>query len=190
MRRLSILLALVASLAVVGAASAAPNRLRTEVDGTAQAVVFSSTSAGLVVSGNDNGVGYAAVYTNAKSPAGKLLIEVDMGFIISAGGTVAGGAPRLTIPIDFNGDGVYDVFASLDAASCGGTVVNGLLTSSVLVSTTIATCGVNLNPGGSYANWDAFAAANPTYRIAKGQQAFIIADWGPTNVTLTGIDLN
>ena len=197
MRRLSILLALVASLAVVGAASAAPNRLRTEVFGTAQAVVFSSTSAGLVVSGNDNGVGYAAVYTNAKSPAGKLLIEIDMGFRIAApegqNGYVQGGAPRLTIPIDMDGDLLWDDFASLDWASCGGTVdATGLLTSSVLVSTTSSTCAVTLNSGagGTYANWDAFAAANPTYRIAKGQQAFIIADWGPTRVTLTGIDLN
>ena len=57
------------------------------------------------------------------------------------------------------------------------------------MSTTSSACGVNLNGGGSYANWDAFAAANPAYRIAKGQQAFIIADWGPTAVNLTGIDL-
>ena len=191
MRRISILLALVASLAFAGAVSAAPSKLRTEVGGPdATATVFSASSARITA---DVG-SYAAIYTTAKSPAGKKLIEIDMGFRITVdgqSGTVSGGAPRLTIPVDFNGDGTWDDFASLDWASCGGTVdANSKLTSSVLVSTTSATCGVSLNAGGSYANWDAFAAANPTYRVAKGQQAFIIADWGPTVVNLTGIDLN
>jgi hypothetical protein len=191
MRRLSILLALAASLAFAGAVSAAPNKLRTEVGGTdATAAVYSTSSARITAAPGS----YAAIYTTAKAPAGKMPLKVDMGFLITVdgqSGTVSGGAPRLTIPIDFNNDGTWDDFASLDWASCGGTVdADSKLTSSVLVSTTSATCGVNLNGGGSFANWDAFAAANPTYRIAKGQQAFIIADWGPTAVTLTGIDLN
>ena len=69
---------------------------------------------------------------------------------------------------------------------------NGRLTASVLVSTTSSTCAVTRNSGvgGTYANWAAFATANPTFRVATGQLAFIIADWGPTYVNLTGIDLN
>ena len=184
-------------LSLAGAASAASNKLRTEVGGAGEATVVSSTSAQLRLSGAGNGTDYAAIYTTAKAPAGKLLSEIDMGFRIAASegqtGFVQGGAPRLTIPIDFNGDGIWDDFASIDWASCGGTVDgNGQLTSSVLVSTTSATCGVYLNYGGAApaANWDAFAAAHPTYRVAKGQQAFIIADWGKTAVNLTGIDLN
>jgi len=195
MRRFSIVFALVASLAIAATVVAASNKLRTAVGGAGQAFVFSSTSAQLRLSGTGNGVDYAAIYTTAKSPAGKLLSEVDMGFNIAApegqNGYVQGGAPRLTIPIDFDGDLLWDDFASIDWNSCGGTVDGtGRLTSSVLVSTTSSTCGVSLNGGGSYANWDAFAAANPTYRIAKGQQAFIIADWGLTRVNLTQIDLN
>ncbi len=189
------LLAMALTFSLVASAFAVSNKLRTEVGGAAQVFVFSSTSAQLRVSGDNNGVDYAAIYTTAKAPAGKQLIDVDMGFRIAApegqNGYVTGGAPRLTIPIDFDGDLLWDDFASIDWASCGGSVdASGRLTSSVLVSTTSATCAVNLNGGGTYANWDAFAAANPTYRVAKGQQAFIIADWGPTYVNLTEIDLN
>jgi len=195
MRRFAILLAVVASLLVATTALVLSDTRSTETGGAGQAFVFSSTSAQLRLTGTGNGTDYAAVYTTAKAPAGKLLIDVDMGFRIAApegqNGYVQGGAPRLTIPIDMNGDGAWDDFASIDWASCGGTVDgNGVLTASVLVSTTSTSCGVNLNGGGSYANWDSFAGANPTYRIAKGQQAFIIADWGRTAVNLTAIDLN
>ena len=193
-RLVSILIAGALVLSFASVASAVSHKLRVETGGAGQAFVFSSTSAQLRVSGSANGVDYAAIYTKSKAPAGKQLSKVDMGFRIAAPqgqtGYVQGGAPRLTIPIDFNGDGAWDDFASIDWASCGGTVDGtGKLTSSVLVSTTSSTCGVHLNGGGSYADWDAFAAANPTYRIAKGQQAFIIADWGPTAVNLTAIDL-
>lgn len=187
------IVALALTLSLVATAVAAPNKLRIETGGDGAAYIFSSASARLTVGGP--GSGYAAVYTTAKGPAGKRLIDIDMGFVVAGGsgqtGNVTGGAPRLTIPIDMDGDGAWDDFASIDWASCGGSVdSNGVLTADVFVSTTNPDCGVNLNAGGSFANWDAFAAANPTYRVAKGQQAFIIADWGPTDVNLSSIDLN
>jgi hypothetical protein len=39
-----------------------------------------------------------------------------------------------------------------------------------------------------YANWDAFAAANSTYRIARGAVSFIIAD-EPGSYAVSNIDL-
>ena len=109
-------------------------------------------------------------------------------------GFVQGSAHPADMPIDFKGDGIWeDLGVPWLGLSCVGTVDgNGQLTSSVLVSTTSATCGVYLNYGGAApaANWDAFAAAHPTYRVAKGQQAFIIAYWRKNAVNLTGIDLN
>jgi hypothetical protein len=45
------------------------------------------------------------------------------------------------------------------------------------VSTTIASCPVFLNSGPSFANWDAFAAAQPAYTIS-GSYPFVIADVG------------
>jgi hypothetical protein len=43
------------------------------------------------------------------------------------------------------------------------------------VSTEAPTCVVWYE-GVNYANWDAFANAHPQYRIARGRDAFVIAD--------------
>ena len=43
------------------------------------------------------------------------------------------------------------------------------------MSTTDPNCRVDLNTGGSWANWAAFAAANPSYRIGNALP-FVIAD--------------
>ncbi len=45
------------------------------------------------------------------------------------------------------------------------------------MSTDDPDCTVDVNLGGSYANWDAFAAAHPTWRVQPGGIPFIIADW-------------
>ena len=65
-----------------------------------------------------------------------------------------------------------------DAAGCGG--VSGGIT---LVSTQNPACHVNF-ASTDYANWDTFAAANPTYSTGQGWTPFIIADVaGSYNVT-------
>jgi hypothetical protein len=86
---------------------------------------------------------------------------------------VGGGSPRLSIPIDDNGDGKTDAYAFIDAANCGFTTDTTNVGHNV--GTTEATCPV-FYKAGSYANWDAFALANPTYTIARGTLAFVIAD--------------
>ena len=157
------------TLFAAGAAQAAPGL---QTFGTGDVTITGSDSATI-----DNEAGqYGGVYVNAKKVSGKALSAVDFSF--TATGSIAGGASRFSIPIDDQaipgtkdftfdyGQGpVQDVaYAFLDVANCG----------SGTVSTQSETCPVILNAGGSWANWDAFAAANPTYRIASGYRAFVI----------------
>jgi hypothetical protein len=171
MRRLSILIALIASIAIaVPALAAPPTKLLTF--GTGMATVTGPDSATLV---NDPGE-YSGVYLNSRSQSGKPLQAVSFSFDHS--GDVAGGAPRFSIPIDTDGNGSVDGYAFIDALNCGNTGT---------VSTEDANCMVFFGPD-SYANWDAFATANPDYRIAPGSIPFIIADQGGS-YTITNIDL-
>ncbi len=181
-------LAALLTLAIAGSASAAPNDLRTELYGNGTVEILGAKSARLVAQPGDA----AIVYVIAKSPGGKLLRQIDLGFTALEDGQVSGGAPRLTIPLDTTGDGGWDVFVSIDTNACGGGA--SPLAEDVWVSTENPDCLVYFNDSseGPYANWDALVDARPTYRVASkdSAQAFIIADWGPTDVTLTGIDLN
>lgn len=191
MKRFSFALALVASLALAGTAMAAPS-LVTQTGGLGFASI-SGTSATIGVGGSD-GAGYALVYLRGKpTSAGKLLADVELAATVGAGSQVAGGAPRLTVPIDTNGDGKWDVFATMDWNSCQGTATNGVLAQTITMSTENPACTVYLNSGGSYTNWDEFAAANLGWRVASAGSStrpFVIVDWAPTNVTLTAIDLS
>lgn len=189
MKRFSIALALVASLAIASTAMAAPTKLRAQSGGGGVATILSNTSARLEVTALND---YALVYT--PSTSSKVLADVDMGFVLESGSAITGGSPRITIPIDTDGNGKWDDFASIDANACGVTYdANNLTVADLLVSTTSPNCVVSLNYGsgaGTYANWDALIADQPTWRIAKGQQSFIIADYPVTDALLTSIDLN
>lgn len=153
------------------AAFAGGGKLRCFADSPATCTLNSATSATLdTTNGGDAGV----YLTNGKSTAGSDLASVDFSFTYFCANTtdyascVGGGAPRWSIPINTGGDtkDTNQVYAFLDANGCGddGTV-----------STTEADCSVTLNTGGSWANWDAFAQANPTYTIASALP-FVIAD--------------
>jgi hypothetical protein len=166
------LAAIALTVAVVGTAFAAsPAKLRS--DGTGTATITGAKSATL-----ENGPGeYTYVYVNAKSPYGKALAKVDFGF--SATGSIAGGAPRLSIPVDSDDPGSgWDLFAFIDVNSCGGG----------WVSTANPACGVYIGSE-FFANWDALAAAHPTWRMARDTSPFAIADQAGT-YHLSGIDLN
>lgn len=69
-------------------------------------------------------------------------------------------------------------YAFLDAINCGNTGT---------VSTTSAACAVFFGSE-SFANWAAFAAAHPTYRIPAASIPFVIAD-EPGTYEITDIDL-
>ena len=145
------------------AVSASPTKLQTF--GTGMVTITGVDSATIV---NDAGE-YGGVYVNAKNQGNKPLNAVGFSFVST--GDVAGGAPRFSIPIDTGGGrGTVEGYAFLDAAGCGG--VSG---GSTTVSTDSPTCAVNFDSV-DYPNWAAFAATNPTYRIAAGAIPFIISD--------------
>jgi hypothetical protein len=157
-RRLaSPVIALVALATFAGVASAAPSTTLTKFgDGD---VTITSNGATLA-NGADE---YSGVYLKSKSLSDKLIANVDFSFNYT--GNPAGGSPRFSIPLN-SGTGETP-YAFLDAMNCG---------TPGLVSTDLANCPVFINTGGSYANWDAMAAANPTWRIASGKIPFVIAD--------------
>jgi hypothetical protein len=101
---------------------------------------------------NDTGE-YGGAYVNKTS--NDPLSKVHVRFINDR--AVGGGAPRFSIPIDENKDTITDAYAFIDVNNCGSSTV----------SSDDSNCQVFLNTGGSYANWAALVAANPTWRLAK-----------------------
>jgi hypothetical protein len=155
--------------------AAEPQSLQKE--GTGEVVITSGNSATIT---NDPGE-YGLVITKSNygklvkgRPSSRLIGDADFSFVSS--GTVTGGAPRFSIPIDTNGDGSEDGYAFLDVNGCNG---------STLVSTESATCKVYYTTE-VFANWDAFVAAHPTYRVIGFP--FIIADQAGRYV-ITNIDV-
>jgi hypothetical protein len=166
-------LASLAMIAFVGTSFGAPANLKPFADDGSHVTVTSSTSATIV---NDNAGTDGGVYVQGKSLNGKLLNTVAFGFASS--GDVTGGAPRFSIPINDS-----SAYAFMDAANCGG--ASG---QPVSVSTTNPSCHVYYQ-NESFANWAAFAAAHPTYKIGS-KIPFIIADGSAGHYVLTGIDLH
>jgi hypothetical protein len=158
-------------------ANAKGGKLRCFADAPATCVLNSNTSATLdTTAGGDAGV----YLSNGMATQGLPLSEVDFSFTYFCANTldltscISGGAPRWSIPISTDGDKkTTEGYAFLDAQGClnNGTAPSG---GALTVSTTVATCPVNFM-GVDYANWDAFAAANPTYTIASALP-FVISD--------------
>jgi hypothetical protein len=124
---------------------------------------------------------FGGVFERGRGQGGEALDDVVFSFTSS--GDVAGGSPRFSIPIDTDDPGnSVNAFAFIDAAGCGATVGDNPTNVATLVSTTSTTCSVNFD-GDDFANWDAFAEANPDFRVALGQVAFIIADTVPPGFT-------
>jgi hypothetical protein len=178
MKRFLVFIGLMAVVLVgSGPASSGPiGKLRTF--GTGEVELTSADSATIV-----NGSGeYGGVYVPGKAQSGRLLSQADFSFR-NDGGDIAGGAPRLSIPINEPSTGpTVDSYAFIDLFWCGGAAGD-----TTLVSTDSATCVV-WYAGVSYANWDAFASAHPQYRIARGRDAFVIADQ-PGSYAVDAVDL-
>ena len=126
---------------------------------------------------------YAGVYLQNTNLDGKLLADVNKLAFSYAGSGAAGGSPRFSIPIDTDGDGDTEAYAFIDTQGCN----NGNPNTGTLDAINDATCTVWFQDV-SYPNWAAFAAANPTYRIAKDALAFIIVDQ-PGTFTITNIQI-
>ena len=133
----------------------------------------------------------AGVFYQVSGLSGKPLAEVNTAnvrftYAAGAGTTASGGSPRVSIPIDADGNGSFDAFAFADTLGCNdGNANSGTF---MLGS---ATCHISYGadapefPG--YANWAAFAAAHPTGKVSN-DLPFVIADqpgfWTVTNVHL------
>ena len=169
----AVLVGLVA-LALVGTTGAAPGKLKC----FAGAPATCSVSGDTVTLDTSSGGFAGAYYTNSKA-GGSSLTSVDYSFNYNCDPSdnttdcVGGGSPRWSIPIDTDEAGKVNGYAFIDAAGCGSTGT---------VSTTSPTCAVTFN-GVTYANWDAFAAANPSYRIGNALP-FVITDTTEPGTTL------
>jgi hypothetical protein len=160
-KRYVVAVALAAGLTAATTASAAPS-LRSFGTGD---VTLEGDSATIV---NETGE-YGGVYLPSRNLPSSLA-GVHMSFVST--GDVAGGAPSIRIPISSDGDATWDFYVTLAVDRSGG--APGERTT---VSTESATSIVDINTGGSYPNWDAFVEANPTWRLARNADAFLIADW-------------
>jgi hypothetical protein len=183
--------AFVLSAALLGNAgtAAAANPLLC-FDGPSDATIYgghctlnaSGTGATLDNSGGDTDGSYSGVYFAVSSLNGKLLSQVtDVSFTYT--GIPTAGSPRISLPIDTDGNGTTDLYISISAFYCndGAGLVNPM---------TDATCTIWSNQDGTTplaSNWAALVAAYPTWRISSGTP-FIIADdagfWTVDNVHL------
>ncbi len=163
----------------VAPATAAPptgNKIACEAGTPATCTLLSPNRAYLDTSDG----GYAAVYTENSVAVGTPLSEITkLGFSYE-GTTPYGGAPRISIGIDENGDGSgWDAFAFVDAAGCN----DGFGKVDVIND---STCTVWYGST-SYPNWAAFVAANPTYDIGYAY-TFVVAD-APGEWTISNVQL-
>jgi hypothetical protein len=126
---------------------------------------------------------YAGVYIQNTNLDGKLLADVNKLAFTYDGETAVGGSPRISIPIDENGDGNWDGFAYIDTLGCN----DGDANTGTLDAINDSTCTIWYGAE-SYDNWAEFASENPTYTIATDALAFIIVDQ-PGEFTITNVQL-
>jgi hypothetical protein len=142
------------------------------------------TADGAVLNNTDGDLdgSYSGVYLQQTNLGGKTLSAVNQLAFSFTSSDVSGGSPRVSLPIDTNSDGQWDDFAFMDAMGCndGAGTVDIINDPTCLISFAYAT--------GSYENWAAFAAANPSYRIADDTPAFVIADQ-PGSYTISNVRL-
>lgn len=123
---------------------------------------------------------YSGVYYAVSAISGKPLSQVS-GLSFNYTGTATAGSPRISLPIDTNGDGTTDFYAFIGAFYCndGAGLVDPMHDSTCTIFYTGNTTGD--------ANWAAFVAAHPTWRVSN-DVPFVIADdpglWTVSNVHL------
>ncbi len=116
---------------------------------------------------------YSGVYVRKDGLQGKSLGAVtQLSFKYTR--TVAGGAPRLSLAIDEDGNGSYEFFAFADPNGCSGGA-DGTKANLVDVIND-PTCLITTNNGSSYPNYAAFVAANKDAKYATDQVSFVISD--------------
>lgn len=120
---------------------------------------------------------YAGVWASPVNIRGKRLGDVQELSFSYAGGPPGGGSPRWSVAIDENANGRHDgdeayAFADVNACNDGDSFVGSE------DAEDDGTCGW-FYKAESFPNWDSFAGAHPTYRIARlhadGSTGFIPA---------------
>ncbi len=121
---------------------------------------------------------YSGVYYQTSTLAGKTLGQVTQ-LSFNYTGVPTAGSPRISLPIDTDGNGTTDLYAFIGAYYCSdasGTLVDPIHD---------ATCTIFVGSE-SFPNWAAFVAAHSTWEI--GAIPFVIADdvgfWTVSNVHL------
>jgi len=191
MKRLFLLLGLAAVMAVAaaGSALAGPNGNKLQCfSGTTDGGIYGGTctvtKTGVATldntDGNTNG-DYSGVYLQNSNLDGKKLNTVNQ-LAFDYTGTPTNGSPRISLPLDTNGDGATDVYAFISAYWCndGAGHVDAINDPTCMIFVGSQITG--------YANWKAFLAAYPTATVGADALPFIIADdvgsWTVSNVQL------
>jgi hypothetical protein len=175
MKRLFLLFGLTAVLtvALAGSALAGPNGNKlTCFDGPSEETIYGGectvTKDGVATldnTGGDPDGEYSGVYLQNSNLEGKTIGTVNqLGF--SYTGIATAGSPRISLGIDTDGDGVYDVFAFISAFYCNDGAGNVDVIND-------STCEIYLGAD-VYDNWAAMVATHPEYRV--GYVPFIVAD--------------
>ena len=120
---------------------------------------------------------YSGVYYQTSSLSGKTLGQVTQ-LSFNYTGVPTAGSPRISLPIDTNGDGTTDTYAFISAFYCN----NGAGLVDPIHDTT---CQIFVGSE-SFANWAALVIAHPSWQV--GAIPFVIADdpglWTVSNVHL------
>ena len=114
---------------------------------------------------------YAGVYIQNTNLDSRLLSHVHNLSFDYAGSVATGGSPRFSIPIDEDDDGTTEAYAFVDTLGCNDGSPNSGTLDVLHDSTCLVAYGSTVYP-----NWDAFASANPTYRVASDAVTFVIVD--------------
>jgi hypothetical protein len=142
---------------------------------------------GAVIDNNDGDAdpnnNYGGVYVANSNLDGKLLSTVNK-LSFSYSGPATGGSPRISLPIDVDGDGTMDGYLFIDSNGCN----DGSASVGTLDAVNDATCTMYLYGSIPFANLAELIVAYPQARVAAGSLPFIIADQ-PGLYTITNVQL-
>jgi hypothetical protein len=135
--------------------------------------------------GGDTAGSYSGVYVLSSNLTGKTLASAGQ-LSFNYTGIPTNGSPRISLPLDTDGDGVTDLYAFVSAYWCsnGAGLVDAINNPACQIYV-----GSDVNP---YVGWAALLAAYPTAVMGPdGALPFIISDdagstaiWTVSNVTL------
>lgn len=210
MRKLTLMLAALVTFAVAIAATATAGKPPTSTQmlkffhGGAGTIAWTSVGGSstadnqaLELSGTTQGTDYSGAYAVGATSSGVLLSQFNASFDIK--GYQGAGSPRISLPVDTNGDGSTDMWAYLSAFYCSGdartTAANGFdhvdfqkTGCTIYTSSATVLNGLSdpLNATGSITyEWGGFtfnvsdADSRAGWKVATDEQPFLILDEAP-----------